>query len=139
MGYSLNRKEYRSDGIFSEFLTPFGALIAMTLEHAYPVEGSSAFAPKVLPGVYTCVRGMHRLHGMEEDFETFEITGVPGHTGILFHWGNYNADSDGCVLTGSQIGNTLSGGKMVTNSRATHAHFMASMSGIDSFPLTVSE
>ncbi len=75
---------------------------------------------------------MHRLHGMTEDFETFEIRGVPGHTGILFHWGNYNQDSDGCVLLGS-----ARNGDMIVNSREEFANFMELQKGINNFELVV--
>ena len=69
-------------------------------------------------------------------FITFEITDVPGHTGILFHMGNYNKDSDGCVLLGEEAVPT-SEPTMVTNSVVTFNSFMASQSGVDTFQLVV--
>jgi hypothetical protein len=74
---------------------------------------------------------------MTEDFITFEIKGVPNFngipvTGVLFHWGNYDKDSEGCVLMGSSETPT-----MITNSRQTWADFMKDLDGIDSFTLTV--
>ena len=97
--HTLKRKEFGVGGIISDFtfhgeLSPF----MVTLEHAYFFNG--AYTPKLHNGVYTCVRGPHRLHGMIDFFSTFEITKVSGHSGILFHWGNYNEDSEGCILTG---------------------------------------
>lgn len=110
-------------------------MICWTLDHAYPVGIGNDPEPKLYDGVFTCVRGPHRLHGMTEDFETFEITGVKGHTDILFHWGNWNKNSDGCVLTGRAL---IKGDPwMVTDSRDTFAEFMKLQEGVDSFQLTV--
>lgn len=129
MNLRLVRKERRPDGIFSELYSesPFPLV---TLEHSYDGE------PKIPNGTFTCVRGKHRLHGMTEDFETFEVTGVPGHSGILFHWGNFNRDSDGCILLGHSVG--MDGDdEMILKSREAFAQFMAVQSGLDSFILSV--
>lgn len=141
MNLTLTRTEYRSDGIFSELRDEDGNTIARTLEHAYLMGGTGpgegyTYIPKIPPGTYTCVRGPHRLHGMTADFETFEITGVVGHENLLFHWGNFNKDSEGCVLVGKS--EAVGGGAhMVTASRDTFAAFMQLQDGLDSFQLTV--
>ena len=36
--------------------------------------------------------------------ETFEVTGVPGRANILFHHGNTEEDTEGCILLGSSFG-----------------------------------
>ena len=122
---TLTRTRYTEDGIFGE-LSMDGRFLAVTLEHSYQC------VPKLPGGLYLCVRGGHRLEGMPADFQTFEVTGVPGHSGILFHWGNYNRDSDGCILLG---GGALD--KMITDSRRAFANFMAALSGVERFQLTV--
>lgn len=76
------------------------------------------------------------MHGMTEDFETFEITGVPGHSNLLFHWGNFNQDSEGCILLGERTAEE-GNGEMITNSRAAFARFMGIQAGIGSFDLIV--
>lgn len=134
MNLYLSRQFKRADGIFSA-LNSDQRMIAWCLDHAYPVGIGNDPEPKLYDGVFTCVRGPHRLHGMTEDFETFEITGVKGHTDILFHWGNWNKNSDGCVLTGRAL---IKGDPwMVTDSRDTFAEFMKLQEGVDSFQLTV--
>jgi len=135
MDLLLTRKECRPDGIFSTLTTIDGGKVAETLEHAYP--DAAGFSPKIPNGVFKCVRGMHRLHGMAADFETFEITGVAGHSNLLFHWGNYNKDSEGCILLGASTAFESSGDKMVTNSKTTFAKFLEMQKDIDSFMLTV--
>lgn len=122
----LSRKMFRDDGVFSVLHDRF-----QTLEHSYNL------LPKIPNGTYTCVRGMHRLHGMTEDFETFEVTGVEGHSNLLFHVGNYNEDSEGCILVGEQVGQKLNGGKMITNSKVAFKQFMGLQAGVDSFTLVV--
>lgn len=138
MDLALARSSRREDGIFSNLLTNDDHEVCTTLTHAYWVDGE--WAPKLPNGEWTCERGKHRLHGMTEDFETFEITGVPGHTGLLFHWGNLNRDSEGCELTGDAIAEYPAGAphtEMVTNSRAAFKRFMDLQVGVDRFQLKV--
>lgn len=129
--FTLTHNRFCPEGIFGELMAKDGKFVAYTLEHSYDNK------PKLADGTYTCVRGPHRLHGMTQDFITFEIKGVPNFnglpvTGVLFHWGNYDKDSEGCVLIGSSETPT-----MITNSRQTWSDFMKSLDGIDSFLLTV--
>jgi hypothetical protein len=134
MDLTLTRTDFRSDGIFGFLHTDSGFEVARTLEHAY-LKGAE-WLPKIPPGRYACVRGPHRLAGMKSDFETFEVKGVTGHWGLLFHWGNFAKDSSGCVLLGRAIGR-LGSVQMITDSRATFAAFMRLQAGVDEFTLTV--
>ncbi len=135
MDLILRRLEYEEDGIFSQLETIKAEKVAVTLEHAF-TDGAGGFYPKLPPGVYTCKRGMHTLKNMLTPFETFEITGVPGHTGMLFHVGNFNADSDGCVCLGREIGQSNKG-QMVTSSKPAFFDFMELQSGVLEFKLDV--
>ena len=125
MNLHLVRKELSEEGIFGELLDETGVLIAYTLEHSYSCH------PKVPVGTYECVRGMHSL-SLGSPFETFEVTGVPGHSGILFHCGNTQSDSSGCILVGShRYGNTI------TESRLAFQRFIKLQEKTDSFTLVV--
>lgn len=126
MNLALTRKQFLDTGIFGELRDEKGGLVAVTLEHSY------SCVPKIPPGTFTCKRGMHRLESMNQDFETFEIMDVPGHSNILFHFGNVNGDSAGCVLLGEEVWH-----EMITKSRITFAAFMALQAGVDSFELLV--
>lgn len=138
MDLTLTRKEYRPDGIFSDLRkNDTGDLVAVTLEHAYADPHDSEYLPKIPSGTYTCVRGQHRLHNMTQDFTTFEITGVAGHSNLLFHRGNYNSNSEGCVLLGQFKTLTSDGNQMITNSKQTFNDFMSLQAGVDTFTLTV--
>ena len=132
MNLTLNRNRYDKTGIYGKMYDESGTFLYYTLEHAYEQE-SGGYEPKVPEGVYTCQRGMHQLANMTAPFQTFEVTNVPGHTNILIHPGNYDADSEGCILLG-----TGEGVNMVTNSRAAFGAFMDLEQNVDTFTLTVS-
>jgi len=83
---------------------------------------------------------MHRLgHGatLTKPFSTFEVTGVEGHSGLLFHRGNYNKDSAGCILVGQNIAD-VGGQQIITGTPAAFAAFLERLDGIDQFDLEVS-
>lgn len=133
--WTLERSDFTRSGIFGGLYKGEQTLPAFyTLEHAYPdIVDPGAWEPKVPTGTYTCVRGTHSL-AHSGPFETFEITGVPGHQGILFHVGNTNDDSEGCVLLGTSR-STLT--PMILESKKAFAAFMELMKGVDSFTLVV--
>src|ERR1019366_5162702 len=126
----LVRLDYLESGIFGELEIKDGVKLA-TLEHAYPDEHQFWY-PKVPENTYTCMRGDHRLHGMDHDFHTFEIMNVPDHKGILFHPGNTENDSEGCVLLGSFRQN---GG--IFKSKDAFEKFMTELVGLNEFELTI--
>lgn len=135
MNLNLRRKLNSEVGIFGQLANDAGDLVAYTLEHAYSDKGF--WAPKIPIGVYICKREIHKIEDGKGPFETFRITGIPGYDGppnsLLFHKGNYNRDSKGCVLLGSYIyGNAL------VQSTQAFEKFMALMDGVDAFRLTVS-
>ena len=132
MTLTLRRISYTEFGIFGYLFDLVGNQIACTLEHGYLDDGSliPQWLPKMPSGTYRCVRGPHNVGG--KPFETFEITGVPGHTGILLHCGNVDSDSSGCVLVGNSIE-----GQMITESRLAFGRLMNLLAGVDSFDLVV--
>ncbi len=149
----LSRVYYEEDGVFSNLHAPDSSLVCVTLEHSYaagkfPVlkpeyrDAPQAWLPKVPPGVFYCRRGVHQLHH-GDPFETFEVTGVVGHSGILFHRGNFNEDSEGCLLTGeysTSAPNPKAGGKvcdLVVNTVPAFEAFLKATTGVDIFELEV--
>lgn len=130
MSFELKRTRFSKEGIFGELLRN-GIHVAFTLEHSYNL------VPKLAPGTYTCIRGMHTLHSTPTPFEAFMVQDVPDFDGhpvinILIHFGNYNQDSDGCIL----IGKTTSP-DMIGHSREAFKDFMNSLSGINQIQLIV--
>jgi hypothetical protein len=58
--------------------------------------------------------------------DTFEVTDVPGRSGILFHVGNTLDDTEGCILLGTRYG-MLNGKAAVMNSTKAFLLFMGKM------------
>ena len=131
MNLKLIRSKFELYGIEGELFDDKGLHVCFTLEHAYQ-QPDGSYLPKLPVGFYLCQRGQHRLNGMTNSFETFEITAVPGHTNILFHKGNYNNDSEGCVVLGKAIGTGC-----ILESALAFGAFLQLEEGIDSFTLSV--
>ena len=99
---------------------------------------------RIPAGTYKCVRTWYNKGG----YETFEVTGVPNRTRILFHWGNTQEDTEGCILPGLRVG-TLEiadedSGEMkhkiaVLSSRKAHKMLMDSQEGKDAFWLDIED
>lgn len=81
-------------------------------------------------GDYLC----KRFHGSKWK-NTFEII-VDGHTALLFHPGNLEKESLGCILLGSSFGK-LNGQRAVLNSGKTFDSFLDCTAVEDSFPLKI--
>jgi Family of unknown function (DUF5675) len=135
MDVILKRNRYREDGIFGVLLDDQGEGLFVTLEHAY-FDDNFNYSPKLPEGSYICILGDHKLEGMTETFKAFEVTNVPGHTGILFHVGNYNSDSNGCILLGMNV-NKATAGWAIESSRIAFEKFMKLQDGVTQFTLIV--
>ena len=138
MDMTLRRFKVSAQGCFSYLYDASGTQVAVSVSHAYP-DGQGGWAPKIPSGRWLCMRGTHVLD-VGLPFETFEITGVPGHSGLLFHTGNTEMDSMGCECLGESLGElSLATGPMdaVLNSRSAFQSFMALQEGYFGFWLTV--
>ena len=105
------------------------------LNQFYTVErpwlNNQPFLSCIPTGTYLCVRKTFPKHG-----ETFEVTGVPGRSAILFHAGNTIHDFEGCIGLGLGLG-AINGYWAVTASRAAMAEFFNEFAEINEFQLTV--
>lgn len=124
----LTRIKRGVDGIFGILTDDSNDhVFGCTLEHAYSIL-PDRFTPKIPVGVYPCILGSHRLLGMSKSFDTYAVCGVPGHSGILFHPGNTNLDSSGCILLGREIAG-LEPNRFITHSKEVFDEFMNYMTG----------
>jgi hypothetical protein len=69
-------------------------------------------------GEYDCVKWHSPKFG-----DTFMVTHVPDRSYILFHWGNTDEDTYGCILVGEKIGE-VNGELGIVNSLYTHKKLM---------------
>jgi hypothetical protein len=137
MNAKLVNKQYRADGIFGLMSMDDGTEFD-TLQHAYP--DGSGYVPKLAQGTYTCVRRMSPHFG----YEVFMVESVPDFQGkpvsyIEIHRGNYNADSDGCILLGLSIRPIDSITQMLASSAPAFNLFMGLQNGVNEFTLTVED
>lgn len=144
MDLILTRFRIDQDGAFSYLKDDQGNQVCVTGSHSFLQPDGQTWAPVTPPGVYQCVRGKHTIENPTPTdpenlttFETFEITGVAGHTGVLFHFGNWpKSQSKGCELMGMSFG-ILAGLEAVEQSVIAFNKFMLLQSGVDTFELTV--
>lgn len=100
-----------------------------TIEDAW--KDNEPFKSCIPPGSYLCQRVVSPKFG-----ETFELINVPNRTKILFHWGDDEDDTAGCLLLGMQWGN-YTGKTELDLSREAHKRFMRRLDGIHTFMLHV--
>jgi len=128
--FEVVRVAVREPGAFGVLLHQ-GIPFATTLERTYPLPGGEQHV-KIPEGLWTCVRTRYLRGG----YSTYEVAKVPGHSRLLFHKGNVEQDSEGCVLVGSGYGVLLSQ-PAVVQSAAGFAEFMRRAAGIEHFVLRV--
>ena len=111
----------RTDGVFSALLwdkRPIAVSVERTFENGRIV----------LPNCITrCTRTRYHKGG----YETFEIQ-VDGHDRVLFHKGNTEDDSEGCVIVAESFGE-LNGQTAVLDSKGGFAEFMKLTAGLEHF------
>ena len=120
------RVERSEDGLIG-VLTIDGRADCWTLQ---PDERDQHFSIPV--GSYLC----KRFHGKRWQ-DTFEII-VPGHTALLFHSGNRESDTEGCILLGEEVGE-LNGKRAVLASGKAYVEFMKKMGNDQEFNLVIQD
>lgn len=101
--FILQRVAVRPEGAFGVLLQTvgpkdnIGVPFAVTLERTYDHPNGRQMV-KIPIGRWGCAR----THFHRGGYDTYEII-VPGHTRLLFHKGNVEAHSDGCVLVGESF------------------------------------
>lgn len=138
MELTLKRVSMTDDGVIGVLLSGVYP-ICLTLEEEWK---DNAKGISCIPaGIYTVKRVTTPKHG-----ETFTVTGVPGRDAILFHPGNTEEDTMGCVLTGMEYSylkvlDEEEGIKVsklaVLRSKEAFALFMDACKGKEQFQLNV--
>jgi hypothetical protein len=69
---------------------------------------------------------------------TYQVLGVPGRSGILFHPGNVGSDTSGCILLAEHFGK-VSGNRAILNSGKTFRQFIGMLEDFLYVHLTIRE
>ena len=83
-------------------------------------------------GEYVCKVVENRHLSTKTIPVTYEVMDVPGRSGILFHVGNTEFDTHGCILLGLGVS-----GRMLSNSRSAFYGFLDALKGEEEFVLCV--
>ena len=123
----LRRFHHGPDRTYGALIGAEGPFI-FTLE--LPWRGNERRVSCIPAGSWLVTRHRSPKHG-----ETF-LVNVPGRTGILFHSGNTEADTLGCILTATTF-DPVKGINGAVDSKRAFAELMATLKGVKSFTLHV--
>ena len=104
--------------------------LCVTLEH--PWQDNKRMISCIPTGDYWAFRRQSPKRG----YELFELASVPGRSNIQIHIGNTVADTDGCILVGTNYGK-IDGVSGVVSSRLAFGHLMKKLAGVDRFSLSI--
>lgn len=110
-------------GCYGALVPDGGVPFAVTMERTF-----ENLRTVLQNGDYECYRDQYHKGG----YETFQII-VPGHSRVLFHIGNVEENSEGCVLIAEGFH-----GKSIIDSKGGFAEFMRITAGEPKFILRVS-
>jgi len=125
----LSRVSYTDSGTFGVLLGDKGIPILLTLEN--PWLANEPFISCIPVGLYECKPVDSPKFGL-----TWEVTNVHGRTNILFHRGNTEPDTSGCILVGNRFGD-LNGIPAVLESGQAFRIFEKELLGAASFELAI--
>lgn len=126
--FTLHRVSYlemETFGVFMDGMLPF----AVTLERPWLNNQKSISC--IPAGFYTCRRVASPKFG-----NTFEVTNVPGRSGILFHKGNLSDDTHGCIILGEYF-DPLGERNAVLSSGKAFSEFLKRTVNINEFELYI--
>jgi hypothetical protein len=135
---TLKRFSTDNDGTYGVILAGTKPIL-LTLEESW--KGNRQNESCIPSGLYTCKRVISPNFG-----ETFEITGVVDRDDILFHPGNTEINTLGCILTGSEWGTLKAEDDdtgetedqaAVLESQKAFKKFMSYLQGHDQFKLWI--
>ena len=125
----INRTHFRNDGTFG-VLAIDGLPICLTLERQWldNRKGESC----IPAGCYIAARVQSPKFG-----NTFEVLDVTGRSKILFHGGNIDDDSHGCILLGEQFNIWSDGTCSIASSKVAVAEFLQRTTKVNEFELEI--
>lgn len=121
--------------ISSDRNSTYGVLIDNTIPFAVTLEPSwnnnKSYESCIPAGIYSCKRIISTKFG-----NTFAITNVPDRTNIRFHKGNFQSDTEGCILIAEQF-EQLGDKTAILQSKKGFDEFMDKLIGVNGFSLVI--
>lgn len=130
MDITLKRIAMADCGTFGVLITD-GIPFALTLEREW--KNNQQNVSCIPSGTYVCKRIWSPKFG-----GTFEVMTVPERSHILFHKGNLEDDSHGCILIGEQY-ESLNGVPGILASRKGYSEFIGKLKDKNNFQLIIEE
>lgn len=127
----LNRIASTKFGTFGVLMCKDEAPFAVTLER--PWKNNEVSVSCIPADIYLCERIQSQRFG-----NTFEVTEVSGRSAILFHKGNINDDTHGCILIGEQF-EIVKGVPGIVSSAKGFDEFLAVTKNFEKFILEIYE
>jgi len=127
---TLKRISYSPIGTFGALIREDKVCFTLTLED--PWKDNRYGISCIPPSYYDCKRIISPKFGI-----TFEVLDVPGRTHILFHKGNTQENTRGCILIGESFDPVL-GTEGITRSGEGFKEFLNLLSTTDKFVLLIS-
>ncbi len=128
----LKRIASRVDGTFGVLLDGGDEPFALTLERQW---ADNAVGKSCIPaGTYTCKRVLSPKFG-----NTFEVTNVEGRSHILFHRGNVDDDTHGCILVGEKFESWADKSVSIQASAEGFKEFLFRLEGKDEFQIEITD
>ncbi len=121
--YRIERNNLLSRGVF----VIDGEAFCVCLEN--PWKNNEPFVSCIPSGTYTARRFQSPKYG-----DVFQIYGVDGRSLILIHWGNYERNTQGCILIARNYA-AMNGERAIAASKAVFNEFMKRMEGVDEFEI----
>ena len=134
----LKRVLWTDDGVIGVLLSG-SAPICVTLEEEW--KDNERGISCIPTGSYLCQLTRTEHHGI-----TYEVQGVQNRSAILFHPGNTEADTEGCILLGKEFGYIKEADEdtgiveqqlAVLRSKEAYAYFMSVLNGAQTFALHI--
>jgi len=129
MYFSLKRVAENEHGTFGVLLKEGITPVMLTLEDKW--KNNNPNISCIPTGTYQCKRIVSPKFG-----DVFEILNVPNRGHILFHTGNVEDDTHGCILLGSGFGQ-LNGKTSLEESKKAFNEFMGYLNNLDHFLLII--
>lgn len=126
---TLVRSAYRIDGTFGNvYVDKFP--VCLSLER--PWKDNQRGISCIPTGHRICSRVNSHKFG-----NTFEVVNVPGRSDILWHGGNIDDDSHGCIIVGTGFIRWTDGSLAVRDSNAALSRFLAYFVNTNEFSLEI--